>query len=120
MKLYVIVSQTLSTPQKAVQGGHAIADFMIRNPESQWRGHSLIFLTVPTDEDSGTGGFYFLTLGSLRKFIIFLTNSPALTRNLPTFVKADSSPELGIIRVNPSTTTPNPPRITATELRIMS
>ena len=51
MKLYVIVPQTLSTPQKAVQGGHAIADFMIRNPESQWRGHSLIFLTVPTDAD---------------------------------------------------------------------
>jgi hypothetical protein len=51
MKLYVVVPRTLSTPQKAVQGGHAIADFMIRNPESQWRGHSLIFLTVPTEQD---------------------------------------------------------------------
>ena len=50
-KLYVVVPQTLSTPQKAVQGGHAIADFMIRNPESEWKGHSLIFLTVPSDRD---------------------------------------------------------------------
>lgn len=43
-KLYIVVPKSLSYSQRAVQGGHAIADFMIRNPESEWRGHSLVFL----------------------------------------------------------------------------
>jgi hypothetical protein len=50
-KLYVIVPKTLSPSQKAVQAGHAVADFVIRNPESEWRGHSLIYLTVETDKE---------------------------------------------------------------------
>ena len=50
-KLYIVVPKSLSYSQRAVQGGHAIADFMIKNPESEWRGHSLVFLTVPTDEE---------------------------------------------------------------------
>lgn len=53
MKLYIVVPKTLSIEQQAVQAGHAAVDFVLRNPESEWRGHSLIYLTVDTEEELG-------------------------------------------------------------------
>lgn len=43
-KLYVIVSDKLSSSQQAVQGGHAVAEFLRKNPNTQWRNGHLIYL----------------------------------------------------------------------------
>lgn len=51
LKLYVVVSKTLSKSQQAVQAGHAVADFLIKNPKSQWQGHSLVYLTVDSTKE---------------------------------------------------------------------
>lgn len=49
-KLFVIVNRLLSKSQQAVQGGHAIAQFLIDHPSSEWRNNTLVFLRV-SDED---------------------------------------------------------------------
>lgn len=46
MKLYVLVREDLSHAQRAVQGGHAIAEFCKYYPYSEWKQRSLVFLGV--------------------------------------------------------------------------
>lgn len=43
-KLYVVVNQTLTVSQQAVQSAHAVAEFMRKNPHTQWRNGYLILL----------------------------------------------------------------------------
>lgn len=50
-KLYVVVSRDMKASQRAIQAGHAVADFLIRNPNSSWRGHSLVYLKVDTEAE---------------------------------------------------------------------
>lgn len=50
-KLYVVVSRDMKASQRAIQAGHAVADFVIRNPNSEWRGHSLVYLKVDTEDE---------------------------------------------------------------------
>lgn len=45
-KLYVIIRDDLSGPQKAVQGGHALAQYLIEHPDAKWTNGTLIYLTV--------------------------------------------------------------------------
>ena len=49
MKLYVVVRDDLSVPQKAVQAGHAVAEFLIKNKTS-WNNGTLVYLKVPNED----------------------------------------------------------------------
>ncbi len=46
MKLFVIVRKDLSTSQRAVQSGHAVAEFLLRGPFSRWQNGTLVYLGV--------------------------------------------------------------------------
>lgn len=43
-KLYVVVNETLTPSQQAVQSAHAVAEFLRLNPHSMWRNGYLILL----------------------------------------------------------------------------
>ena len=43
-KLYVVVNETLSISQQAVQSAHAVAEFMRQNPHTIWRNGYLVLL----------------------------------------------------------------------------
>ena len=47
-RLFVLVRDDLkSMAYKAVQAGHAVAQFMIDHPDSDWQNSYLIYVTVP-------------------------------------------------------------------------
>lgn len=48
-KLYVLIRNDLSNAQKAVQGGHALAQWLIENPYTNWTNGTLIYLTVKNE-----------------------------------------------------------------------
>lgn len=43
-KLYVVVNEKLHPSQQAVQAGHAVAEFLRKNPHTQWANGHLIYL----------------------------------------------------------------------------
>ena len=45
-KLYIIVRKDLSPSQRAVQAGHAVAEFLLRGPNFRWNNGTLIYLGV--------------------------------------------------------------------------
>ena len=48
-KLYVLVSNKLNPIYGAVQGGHAIAQFLIEHPNSEWQNHTVVYLSCNID-----------------------------------------------------------------------
>ena len=48
-KLYVLVSNKLNPIYGAVQGGHAIAQFLIEHPNSEWQNHTVVYLSCDID-----------------------------------------------------------------------
>lgn len=43
-KLYVVIKPDLSKSQQAVQAGHAVAEFLKKNPNTMWSNGTLIYL----------------------------------------------------------------------------
>lgn len=46
MKLFVVVRKDLSVSQRAVQAGHAVAQFLLYSPFCRWKNGTLIYLGV--------------------------------------------------------------------------
>jgi len=46
MKMFIIVRKDLSQSQRAVQAGHALAEFLLHSPFSRWQNGTLIYLGV--------------------------------------------------------------------------
>lgn len=51
-KLYVIIRNDIPAPYQAVQGGHALAEFLLRHPTQgqEWDNHTLIYLQTDNEE----------------------------------------------------------------------
>ena len=50
-RLYVLTRSDLGLPYQAVQGAHAVAQFMLDNPDSEWKNGYLIFLSVDNESE---------------------------------------------------------------------
>lgn len=48
-KLYILVSNQLNPIYGAVQGGHAIAQFLIEHPDSEWKNNTVVYLSCDMD-----------------------------------------------------------------------
>ncbi len=46
MKLFVIIRKDLSHSQRAVQAGHAVAQYLLYSPFYRWTNETLIYLGV--------------------------------------------------------------------------
>lgn len=51
MKLYVLVRKDLSKSQQSVQAGHAVAEWLLRGPSSNWENGTLVYLGVKNERD---------------------------------------------------------------------
>ena len=48
-RLYRLVSNHLNPIYGAVQGGHAIAQFLIEHPDSEWKNNTVVYLSCDID-----------------------------------------------------------------------
>jgi len=48
MKMYVLVRKDLTKAQQAVQGGHALAEFLL-NYQTSWKNWTLVYLGVKNE-----------------------------------------------------------------------
>jgi len=64
-KLYVLVRKDLSKSQQAVQGGHAVAEYLLRDRSSFWDNGTLVYLAVDDEEDLKSWGEIFHIMDSL-------------------------------------------------------
>jgi len=46
-KMYAIVRNDLPTKYRMVQGTHAVAEFLLHGPETDWDNGTLVFVSVP-------------------------------------------------------------------------
>lgn len=45
-KLYVLVRKDLPKNYQAVQAGHAVAEYLLKNPKTKWNNGTLVYLQV--------------------------------------------------------------------------
>ena len=45
-RLYVLIDSQYESSYRAVQAGHAVAEYMLRFPQTEWKNHYLIYLQV--------------------------------------------------------------------------
>ena len=50
-KLYVLVRKDLTKSQQAVQGGHALAEYLLRGPFTLWGNGMLVYLGVRNESE---------------------------------------------------------------------
>ncbi len=50
LKLFVLIRKDLSPSQRAVQAGHAVAEFLLRVPDTKWSNGTLVYLGVDNEE----------------------------------------------------------------------
>lgn len=50
-KLYVVVRKDLSKAQQAVQGGHALAEYVLRNRDTDWDNGTLVYLGIRDENE---------------------------------------------------------------------
>lgn len=50
-KLYVLVRKDLSKSQQAVQGGHAVAEYLLHGPSTAWSNGTLVYLSVRSETE---------------------------------------------------------------------
>ena len=43
-RLYIIIDESLDPVYGCVQGGHAVAQYLLENPDSKWKNNYLIYL----------------------------------------------------------------------------
>jgi hypothetical protein len=56
-KLYIVVNENLNPSQQAVQSGHAVAEFLKKNPHTQWSNGYLIYLKRSPNYQGNMMGF---------------------------------------------------------------
>lgn len=49
-RLYIIIDETLDPIYGCVQGGHAVAEYLLKNPDSIWKNNYLIYLKGNLDD----------------------------------------------------------------------
>lgn len=50
-KLYILVRKDISKSQQAVQAGHAVAEYLLRVPNTHWDNGTLIYLGVKNERE---------------------------------------------------------------------
>jgi len=58
-KLYVLVRKDLSKSQQAIQGGHAVAEYLLRGRLSSWDNGTLVYLAVEDEDELKSWGEIF-------------------------------------------------------------
>ncbi len=58
-KLYVLVRKDLPKSQQAVQGGHAVAEYLLRDRSSSWDNGTLVYLAVKDEDELKSWGEIF-------------------------------------------------------------
>ena len=48
--MYVLVLDSLSLAHKACQGGHAVAQYLLNNPETAWNNGNMIYLDASEEQ----------------------------------------------------------------------
>jgi peptidyl-tRNA hydrolase len=43
-KLYVLIRKDMSKSQQAVQAGHAVAEYLLKRPNTKWDNGTLVYL----------------------------------------------------------------------------
>lgn len=50
-KIYILVRKDLSRGQQAVQGGHAVAEYLLHGPPTAWDNGTLVYLGVRNETE---------------------------------------------------------------------